>query len=632
MLIQRFRREAEAAVNLHHPNIVPIYEIGEIAGRYFYSMQLIEGERLDRCIGPQGLPAEPRTLPEPQSEFRARQHRIARILSKLARAVEYAHQQGVLHRDLKPSNIVLDKHGEPHLVDFGVAKVLSKDASDLTDTGAAVGTPSYMAPEQAAGNSKHVTAGADIYGLGAVLYVMLTGKPPFKEENAVATMRQVIEQEPKHPSTLVQGIDADLATIAMKALEKEPTRRYSSASVMADDLDRWMRGEPIRARSVGYSEQFWRWCRRNPSLAGLTLSVAVLLIALALGATAVAIRLGRLNVQQAQRNQQLVDSNFVKDLNNLELRREVLRGLDDLYSDTNEVKVVVPSRRRRLLGNELPIVAGARELIFVEHIYGHPTNMLTTLHPVLSYLERSLAERFKTPFAIDMHLVKSPDWTYKAVLSTDQIFGRIGPALFVQMAESGNPVNMLALQNHIRPLTMALFALNDSEVARMLARRPEAPLRELLSDRSLSLTHATSTTGNYLAKRFLALNGVFSTNLLRYGYAGSQQAVIDAILERSSEVGAGNLELKEKIPQLQVIARFEVPDLGRCWIAGRGLSADVERALQESLLGLHDAAILSRLESAVAGFKPMDEPMFQRLKILMAESRAFDVDQLGKSP
>src|SRR6266545_972780 len=238
IVIQRFHREAEAAANLHHPNIVPIYETGEHQGQHFFSMELIEGAGLDRHIGRAGFSfGDPEG--DARSALRARQEQIARIIAKVARAVDFAHQHGVLHRDLKPSNVILDHAGEPHLTDFGVAKVLGLDASSLTASGAIMGTPSYMAPEQAAGQSKRITIAADVYSLGAILYAMLTGQPPFRGETPVETLRQVIEQEPKHPSTFKDGMDCDLATIAMKCLEKEPSRRYPSAAALADDLERW---------------------------------------------------------------------------------------------------------------------------------------------------------------------------------------------------------------------------------------------------------------------------------------------------------------------------------------------------------------------------------------------------------
>ncbi|HXJ61747.1 MAG TPA: protein kinase, partial [Verrucomicrobiae bacterium] len=194
MLIQRFHREAEAAANLHHPNIVPIYETGEVNGQHYLSMELIEGIGLDEYIkrseataGTQGKDA--------RAAWQKRQEEVARLMARVARAVDYAHQRAVLHRDLKPGNIIVDQNGEPHLTDFGVAKVLGGGDSTLTASGAIVGTPSYMAPEQASGQSKHITTAADVYSLGAVLYALLTGVPPFRGDTPVETLRLVVGEE-----------------------------------------------------------------------------------------------------------------------------------------------------------------------------------------------------------------------------------------------------------------------------------------------------------------------------------------------------------------------------------------------------------------------------------------------------
>lgn len=263
--VKRFRTEAEAAANLDHPHIVPIYEVGEHEGRHYFSMKLVEGGSLVSRL----------------DEFRHDPAVAARQLAKVARAVHYAHQRGILHRDLKPANILLDAQGEPHVTDFGLAKLVNQD-SGLTRTEAVMGTPAYMAPEQAQGKAKELSTAADIYSLGAMLYHLLTGRPPFAGATPVETMRKVVEEEPVAPSTLMDRRDRDLETICLKCLEKDPRRRYASADALADDLERWQRHEPIAARPIATGERVVKWARRKPAmaaLAGATVLVALLGVA-----------------------------------------------------------------------------------------------------------------------------------------------------------------------------------------------------------------------------------------------------------------------------------------------------------------------------------------------------------------
>jgi len=268
--VQRFYTEAQAAAKLDHPNIVPIYEIGEHDGQHYFSMKFVEGGSLAERILDFRLPIcdlksndAPSVTPKSQ---------IARLLAKVSRAVHYAHQRGILHRDIKPGNILLDAHGEPFVTDFGLAKLVESD-TDLTRTMAVIGTASYMAPEQASG--KQITIAADVYSLGAVLYELLAGRPPFRSGSVLDVMRQVVECEPEKPRALNPDVPPDLETICLKCLEKEPARRYASAQALADDLDRWLRREPIHARPSTVCEKAEKWVRRKPMVTSLAAAVAL---------------------------------------------------------------------------------------------------------------------------------------------------------------------------------------------------------------------------------------------------------------------------------------------------------------------------------------------------------------------
>ena len=276
---ERLRLEAEAAGGLHHPHIVTIHEIGQHDGQPFFAMELIEGVGLEKLIGPGGFHFGD------SSPVEGKRHgssaAVVHVFLRVVQAVDYAHRHGVLHRDLKPANIVLDTTGEPHLTDFGLAKVLSRQPALATESGMIFGTPAYMSPEQASGDTKRVSTATDVYSLGAILYAMLTGHPPFHADTPVATLAKVVHEEPKHPTTFSPAIDLDLATICMKCLEKDPQRRYPSAHALADDLERWLHREPIEARPTRWPGRVWHWCRREPMLAGMTAGLLALLAALA---------------------------------------------------------------------------------------------------------------------------------------------------------------------------------------------------------------------------------------------------------------------------------------------------------------------------------------------------------------
>lgn len=250
--VQRFQAEAQAAANLRHPNIVGIHEVGEHEGQHYYSMDFIEGTTLaDVCHG------------KPMNAREA-----AELLRTVCGAVHFAHQRGVLHRDLKPHNLMIDTSGQPHVLDFGLAKRLDDDQG-LTMSGAVLGSPSYMAPEQAQGRNDRVGPHTDVYALGAILYQMLTGRAPFLATTAAETMMQVVQREPAAPSKLNADIPRDLETICLKCLEKEPARRYATARELVDELTRFLKGEPVLAQPASMVRKTTTWLRQHPGwLAG----------------------------------------------------------------------------------------------------------------------------------------------------------------------------------------------------------------------------------------------------------------------------------------------------------------------------------------------------------------------------
>src|SRR5215475_2189491 len=257
--LKRFRLEAEAAASLDHPCIVPIYEVGERDGQCYFSMKFVEGGQLDEVVS--------------HSPMSIRQ--AVELIAKVARTVHYAHEHGILHRDIKPGNILLDRNGEPHLTDFGLARLVETE-STVTRTLEVLGTPSYMAPEQAVGNNAAINCATDVYGLGAELYQLLAGHPPFAGGTTYETIKLLLDTEPRQPRLWNSKIDRDLSTICLKCLEKDPKRRYTSALTLAEDLERWLGHEPILARRTGPIARGKKWVQRNPTSALLAASLIAL--------------------------------------------------------------------------------------------------------------------------------------------------------------------------------------------------------------------------------------------------------------------------------------------------------------------------------------------------------------------
>jgi WD40 repeat protein len=273
----RFKAEAEAVARLRHPHIVQVYEVGEHQGLPYCALEFVEGGSLARKLA--GKP-----LPPGES---------ARLVATLAGAMHLAHSRNVVHRDLKPANVLLTADGQPKVTDFGLARLLDAEPG-LTRSGAVMGTPSYMAPEQATGQASAAGPPADVYALGAILYECLTGRVPFLGGNTLETLEQVRTREPVAPSRLQPAVPLDLETICLKCLAKEPEKRYPSAQELADDLERFGRGEPVTARPVGALERAWRWCRRNRAVAGLGAAVVLLLVGAAVVSPVVAVHFIRL--------------------------------------------------------------------------------------------------------------------------------------------------------------------------------------------------------------------------------------------------------------------------------------------------------------------------------------------------
>ena len=456
---RRFAIEAEAAAKLDHPCIVPIYDVGEHEDQPFLSMKLVEGESLRHKISKGELGVPGKEGDGSKSASRERQLTLARLMVKVARAVHHAHERHVLHRDLKPGNILIDEKGEPHLTDFGLAKIL--DATDveggpphLTRSSALVGTPSYMSPEQA--SNQRVSEASDVYSLGAILYELLTGQPPFKANTLLETIRMVTEQEPKRPRVVLPAVDADLSTICIKCLEKSPAARYSSALALAEDLERWLRQEPIRARPSGPVLRVQRWVKRNPVgtafIASLCACLAVTLVLLQMALKQRKDDEVRVQVATYELSKQIEESWNNAEQDSVMIHSSMLAALAGLAQRVHET-------------NALP-------LTFVVAIGYAPVGQATRLAPFLRELELRIGRRLNRQVLLDLRLDKYRSWAVSNP-TKDQMDLRVMSRLTcVRLQRAGERVEPLV--RHIYDKQGVIFArasLGITTLAQVAGRR-----------------------------------------------------------------------------------------------------------------------------------------------------------------
>jgi WD40 repeat protein/tRNA A-37 threonylcarbamoyl transferase component Bud32 len=454
--VKRFYLEAEAAANLDHPGIVPIYEVGQHEGQHYFSMGFVDGQSLSQRMAAGPLP----------------QREAAALLIKVAEAIEYAHQHGVIHRDLKPANILLDQNGSPRVTDFGLAKQLRAD-SGLTGSGQIMGTPSYMPPEQAGGRREEVGPAADVYSLGATLYALVTGRPPFQAASVMDTMIQVADEEPVPPRRLNPALDPDVETICLKCLRKDTQRRYASAQALADDLGRWLRGEPIMARPASRTERAWRWCRRNPIVASLLASLFFILCAVTAGSSWAAIQFREQAAWQKKLRDEADSANLLahKERNAAQAQREIAVAKSAESQERLVNQLVSNGNLPRAEGDWLAALPWYAEALALDA--GHPDRGPLQGMRVTATLRRvpRLVNLTRIPLASQDSVVFAPD---KIAL----VSGNLGRVATLDLVTGRRTENHLKLPGPVSRLHVS----PDGRVALRLLERPGVMPQELVTD------------------------------------------------------------------------------------------------------------------------------------------------------
>lgn len=571
--VHRFRTEAEAAACLDHPNIVPVYEVGEWEGRPYLCMRLICGQTLACRMASGHFSFSNAT----GARIREAQVKIAQLIETIALAVHHAHTRGILHRDLKPANILFDADGNPHVTDFGLAKILI-DSSRLTRSTEVMGTPSYMAPEQAAAGSKQVTAAADIYSLGVILYELLTGVRPFVKASPAETLRAVLEDDPRHPRLVNPNADRDLSTIAIKCLQKEPSRRYASAQNLAEDLRRWLRLEPILARPPSVVMRTRRWTQRHPALA----AVAATLVMFACAFVALLV-------------------SFISHSEEIRTERTRLEEwLQHLWGDTNKAYIQIGSEVRSRCYPEYDKwrapLGGLPRKSFVFGVYAHE-KPLETLHQFLAmidYLEMVLSVNTGNDVKVTLRIFRENKVARDALLKGEVDVLRLGAGPYVEAKRENAGIQLLARQTPVA-YEAVLFARRDSGITNI----------SQIKGRRMAFGHRDSTISGYHGSAFLGANGIRRSSFAATAHFNNHEQVLLAVIEGRYDVGLAKKGMFTRFNEehgnvLFAIVPFNCASMP--WVAHPHVSEEWQDSFRKALISLRDTNVLMRLPDSAKGF------------------------------
>jgi ABC-type phosphate/phosphonate transport system substrate-binding protein len=614
-----FQLEAEAAARLRHPNIVRIYHVGEEDGDAYFTMELIHGASLSRRMAQREFSLAPSE--RSRGAWQQLQVRIARLLATMARAVHYAHEQGVLHRDIKPGNIIIDQQGEPHLTDFGLASVANADTVFCgSDSGSLAGTPAYMSPEQARGD--RLTPSADIYSLGVILYEMLTGQSPFSGATPVETLRQVLDLEPPSPSAVAQmPVDQDLATICLKCLQKSVAARYATARDLADDLDRWQRHEPIRARPVSGVVRMQRWVRRNPAGASL---IAVLVVGMLTTSTLV-VRLAQAQ-RAAERAQEIAERRFDA------IRNGILATLARLWdSDERHYEIVPAEHLSAFLPQPKPEIdydAPHIRLTIGISVAGSPDAQVTRYARALTQIEDRMGAILGQRVLLDFKMFKYVTNKMADVVSGDVNFATLGAYAYVRAKSVQPDLTLIGRCEQPKPaaifvrkgsgitnlsqLTGLRFAFGEPDATISMWGKVELVHAGLLGSDFACWKHFDSRQA--IVKR-LQTEGFRKTMAQKYN---SHAAAIESVLNGQADVAVARRNHVQAFSKLRLEIIHEFESTPQIWVANAKLARTHPEVVNAFRRALIEIEMLDTNSDATgetpARFLRVDDSYFDRLR------------------
>ena len=625
--LRRFLIEGEAAARLDHPNIIPIHELQPDGTESFFSMPFIDGESLKEKIRRGELGCQTRAVADATAERPGRERALAKLMAEVARAVHHAHERGVFHRDLKPGNILVDAAGQPHIADFGVAKILHElpaveAQSTLTVAGATLGTPEYMAPEQTTGpvsGGAAAIAAADLYSLGVILYELLTGRLPFRGQSHLETLQKVREGNFKRPRSLQPTVARDLETICLKCLEKNPRARYPSAGALADDLERWLRGEPVLARPASVPTRLRRWVKSNPLGAALLVS---LLFGLVVSLSLIAVLADRM--RRAEINKALERETYLQKINdwwalpaitNILLPASLLAEIRD-----QPARTFVEGRDVRLR--------------FGLSVDQDPITRAYNVASFLGELEKKMGETLGGGVFIDLYLSKSSHLNTQPLLSGEADVQRLDALAYVQARALQPGLTPLLIENDADEIVFCV--LQDSGIFRL----------DQLAGKSVGFGD-TDSADTVLAEYGLLTNGVRRADLRALEHFSARPVVsttrlpelgLAEIMTDMREVKSGREALRYLLegrvdvavtPKryyetrryrgagLRLIHRFAgMPEV---FVTRAGLAPEVGLAFQSAMLSLEHSPGLGTLSSIriVTGVLATNDTYFDGLRLAL---------------